>query len=139
MRIPTDREILAAIYSRYYVTFAGYTKGDRDRTAKVYVPVNCKDIAQEFNVDGDIVFGRLYYHLEEKFGYQRRDGSRVNFFALRVGDDVHCVNFPLLASALASLQEEHSRYRWATGLSIASTTIALVALGMSLGSAIWGK
>ena len=65
-----------------------------------------REIAKILNVDADIVFGRLYYHLNEKFSYKHDDGSKVEFFALHVGDESHCINFPYLASVLADLQEK---------------------------------
>ena len=94
MKVPTDYQILNAIYDRYYKTFAGFSVDAPERAAKIYVPIAIRDIAAGLGVDGDIVFGRLYYHLEQKYGYKNDDGSRVNFFALGIGDDRHCVNFP---------------------------------------------
>jgi len=57
MKLPTDREILEAIYKRYCGTFAGFAKeGGDKRTTKVYVPVDLQAIADSFKVDGDIIF-----------------------------------------------------------------------------------
>ncbi len=68
MRIPTDIQILDAIYERYYSTFAAFAKSAGDRSSKIYVPIDIKTIAYTLRVDGDIVFERLYYHLENKYG-----------------------------------------------------------------------
>ncbi|KKK58189.1 hypothetical protein LCGC14_3046950, partial [marine sediment metagenome] len=84
-RLPTDREILDDIYERYYETFAGFTEGDGSRSEKIYVPIDIDEIAEEFKIDGDIIFGRLYYHLQKKFGYQRKSGEHVYFFCLDSG------------------------------------------------------
>ena len=136
-RLPTDREILEAIYKRYYPTFAAFSKeGEGKRVTKVYVPIDVQGVADKFKLDGDIVFGRLYYYLEDKYGYKREDGSRVHFFSPFELRDRHCVNFPMMSSVLASLQEEHQRHQWTRGLSIASIIIAVIALGFSAGRAL---
>ena len=131
-RVPTDREILEAIYEQYYETFASFTKENPDRETKILVPVDLEKIAAELGVDKDIVFGRLYYHLDQKHGYKREDGTNVHFFSPLVKNDRHCVNFPLLASVLAGLQAEHMRFRLATTVSIISLGVAVAALAISL-------
>jgi hypothetical protein len=138
-RLPTDREILEAIYDRYYVTFAAFSKENRDRDSKVYVPVDLDSIAANLGVDGDIVFGRLYFHLDQKFRYKRDDGVIVSLFQMQLGNDRHCVNFPLLASALASLRSEHLRFRLATTISLISLAISAAALAVSIAATFWLK
>jgi hypothetical protein len=130
MKLPTDREILEEIYSRYYATFTSFSRDPdkKSRESKVFVPIDLESVADRFNVDGDIIFGRLYFYLEDKYGYKREDGSRVRFFAPFELRERHCVNFPMLASVLASLQEEHRRQQWTLWLSIASIVVATVAL-----------
>ena len=100
-RLPTDLKILNAIYERYYPTFSSYTDDDAERPAKVMVPIDITDLARDMGVDGDIIFGRLYYHLEKQYGYRKEDDSYVRFFALEAGGVPHCVNFPYVASILA--------------------------------------
>lgn len=117
MKVPSDLSVLEAIYEEYHHEFSRFSRGgENSRQTKVFVPVDCQKIAQRLGVDGDIVFGRLYYHLEQKHGYKRPDGSNVAFFVLQAGNDRRCVNFPLLASVLARLQEEDSKARHATFL-----------------------
>jgi len=131
--LPTDIQILDAIYERYYESFTTYSKTDKNRSSKIYVPIDVKALAVDLKVDPDIIFGRLYYHLEEKYGYrQDDDGSRVHFFALGVGGDRHCINFPYMASVLASLRDENRKYRIATGFSIASLILSVIALLISI-------
>ncbi|MCW1242941.1 hypothetical protein OC610_00845 [Pseudomonas sp. SAICEU22] len=125
MKSPSDLKILKTIYRMYYKDFENYTvDGPNTRGSKIYVPIDCKRVAEKLNVDSDIVFGRLYYHLQEKYGY-RKDAP---FFTMQVNNDRKCVHFPLLASVLAGLEEENSKARWATYLSIAATAVSLVAL-----------
>jgi len=127
--LPTDLRILDTIYDRYYETYAKYAKGDKSRSTKIYVPIDIQQIAQDLKVDADIIFGRLYYHLEHKYGYKQDDGSSVHFFSLCVGSDVRCVNFPLMASVLADFREQSRKYTIAT-------FIAVVALVISIGSIV---
>jgi hypothetical protein len=131
MRVPTDLQILERIYDRYYSTFAGYSKEAADRKAKIYVPIDIVAISQDLAVDGDIVFGRLYYHLEEKYGYTRSKGDRVHFFAVELGGDRHCINFPLMASVLAGLQEENRKYQLSIWVAVISLIVSIVAICVS--------
>ena len=131
-RLPTDFEILNAIYERYYDTFASFTREKPSRSAKILVPIDIDALAREMGVDHDIVFGRLYYHLEKRYGYKNDDGSVVHLFALRVGDDGHCVNFPLAASVLANLRDENRKYRLATVIAVVSLVVSLVSLYISI-------
>lgn len=103
----------------------------------MYVPIDLAIIAREFGIDGDIIFGRLYYYLDKKHGYKQDDGTLVPLFSLRVGEDSHCVNFPLLASVLASLQSEQLRFRRATIISIISLILSALALIVSASSLFW--
>ena len=130
-RLPTDLKILNAIYDRYYDTFADFTKDDNSRSVKIYVPIDIKELAKNLKVDGDIIFGRLYYHLEKKHGYRQDDGSLVSFFSMGVGGDRHCVNFPLLASVLADLRQENRKFRIATAIAILALIISIVSLLIS--------
>ena len=129
---PTDLKILQAIYDRYYDTFRAYPDGSRGRGSKILVPIDVKEIAGSLDVDPDIVFGRLYYHLNDRFRYKREDGSRVEFFALAAGDDRHCVNFPYLASVLADLQNQNRKYLITTVIAGFSLIIAIISILISI-------
>ena len=131
-RLPTDFDILNAIYERYYETFASFTKEKPNRSAKIFVPIDIDALARDMRVDGDIVFGRLYYHLENRYGYMKDDGSLVHLFALKVGDDGHCINFPYAGSVLASLRDENRKYRTATAVAVVSLVVAAVSLCISI-------
>jgi len=131
-RAPTDHDLLNAIYERYYDEFAAYDEQAATRSSKIYVPIDIDVIAGELKVDSDIVFGRLYYHLENRYGYKDDDGSMVHFFAMRVGGDRHCINFPYLSSVLAGLRDENRKYRLATGIAIISLFLSTISLGLSI-------
>lgn len=132
MRMPTDYEILNEIYERYYQTFTAFSRNDPNRSAKIFVPLDIATIANRFHVDGDIIFGRLYYHLEQKYGYVRPDGTRVAFFTPAAGSDKHCINFPLLGAVLAGMRQERRRNLWAICVAVASLVISAVSVTISL-------
>lgn len=74
----------------------------------------------------------LYYHLEKKYGYEQADGSKVHFFALAIGSDRHCINFPLLSAVLAGPQEDRTKNMWAIGLAVTSLVVSILALMVSI-------
>ena len=127
MRVPNDLQILNVIYKDYSEAFAAFSRNAPDRESKLLVPIDVEAVAGRLKVDPDIVFGRLYYHLENKYGYDRDNGSRVVFFTPRAGKDSNCVNFPLLSSVVADLREQ----RWKFS---APMYVALVSLLVSFGS-----
>lgn len=129
-RQPTDREILRKIHKRYYQDFGAFKKGDptSERQTKIYVPIDCEAIADDLNVDPDIVFGRLYYHLDNKYGYAQQDGSKVHLFASAVGKDRHAVNFPLLSGILADLEQSWVRFTMPLIISALALVIAVISL-----------
>jgi uncharacterized protein YjbI with pentapeptide repeats len=133
---PTDLEVLEEIYKRYYSTYISFSKEEPNRSTKVYVPIDVKAIANYFAVDPDIIFGRLYYHLEPKYGFTQSDGSKVNFFALEVGSDKRTVQFPLLATVIASLREERNKHLTTTLISIFAIAISFIAVFIF---GVWGK
>lgn len=129
---PTDLDLLEAIYRRYYPEFEKFQKGDISRDNKIYVPIDCAEIAEKFGVDPDIVFGRLYYSLERRFGLQNSDGSSTPFFALQVGSDTRAIHFPMLASVLSEMRAERWRFTLGIWLSIAAIGISMVSLAISV-------
>ena len=133
-RPPTDREILKKIHDRYIGQFGGFDKNnpEPERDSKIYVPIDCEAIAKELGVDPDIVFGRLYYHLDKKYGYTQENGSKVHLFSLVIGKDKHAVNFPLLSAVLAELQQSWIRFTVPlviSGIALAISLIGLVCNG----------
>lgn len=134
MRIPTDKDILKTIYKMYLSDFENFDRDNKTRSSKIYVPIECKAVAKKLKVDPDIVFGRLYYHLEKQYGYKQDDGSLVHFFTLSVGSDVKCVNFPLLMSVLAGLLHEHRKFWISTSIAVLALMVSAISLTVSLGN-----
>jgi len=130
-KVPTDLEILEYIYRHYYNVFVKFDKENPSRDAKIYVPIDCSRIADHFGVDRDIIFGRLYYHLEQKYAYSS-DGVKVHFFANRLKEDTKCINFPYMASILSDLQDQQRKYGWSLKLSIIAIAISAVSVGFTV-------
>lgn len=134
-RPPSDYELLKFIYSRYRQTFASFVQGAADgRASKILVPVDLAEIARHFRVDEDSIFGRLYYHLDPKYGEPAKPegGARKVFFTPVAGGDQNCVNFPLLEAVLAGLWQRHRRDLAAIATAVLSLAIALASLIVSL-------
>ena len=131
MNVPTDLKILKAIHSAYYADFCEYNLKAAPRETKVYVPIDCEKIAKSLKVDVDIIFGRLYYHLEYRYGYKRDDESSVHFFVRKIGGDFNCINFPLMSSVLANLLMEKRKFWTATTISVLSLLVSLISISIS--------
>jgi len=127
-----DLKILEAIYDRYYSDFQSYSEENKTRSSKIYVPISIEELAKKMGVDVDIIFGRLYYHLNKRYRYKQDGGLQVDLFSLSVGDDKHCINFPYLAGILAGLKEKNTKYLVTLWCSIASIAIAVAAVIVSI-------
>lgn len=124
-KLITDRILLKTIHDRYYEEFCSYDEESPGRSSKIYVSVDCEELAKNLGLDPDIVFGRLYYHLDRKYCYKNEDGSRVNLFVMRVGKDHHAVNFPLLSAVVAELEQSHHRFSLPLVISAAALLISV--------------
>jgi hypothetical protein len=131
-KLPSDRKLLQEIFDRHYEAYVAHSRTEPTHGSKIMVPIDIPAIAKTFNVDTDLIFGRLYYHLQQKYGYTQPNGALVAFFSPVAGQDKNCVNMPLLAAVLAGMQEEQGRYLWAIILSIASLIVSIIALTVSV-------
>jgi hypothetical protein len=130
--IPTDLKMLQAIYDGYHEEFGKFTKADGSRSNKIYVPIDIKRIARDLRVDEDMVFGRLYYHLEHKYGYKQAGGASVHFFAETAGKDIHCMNFPFMAAVLADLQDQSRKHNLAIWIAVGSLILSAVSVAIAV-------
>ena len=130
--IPTDRKLLAAIYKRNLKAFSEWSEETKTRSTKIWMPIDIEALAKSFRCDPDLIFGRLYYHFNEKYGSATGDGDSVNFFNIRVGQDHHVVNFPLLASVLADLENDQKRFVISTRVAALSLVVSSVSILLAL-------
>jgi hypothetical protein len=56
MKVPTDLEMLGAIYDMYYEEYAGFVRENPSRKTKIFVPISCEKIGEKLGIDKDIVF-----------------------------------------------------------------------------------
>lgn len=130
--IPTDQRLLAEVYRRYLKDFSAHTEENKIRQAKIWVPIDIEALGKRFGCDPDLIFGRLYYHFNGKFASTTGDGEDVSFFYMRLGTDRHVVNFPLLASVLADLQDDRKRFLISTRMAGLSLIVSAVSIGLAL-------
>jgi hypothetical protein len=127
-KLPTDLEILDHIYKMYADDFCKYPIDDHDRSALIYVPIDVRRIAQSLKTNPQVLFGRLYYHLDQRYRYTQDDGAKVHLFAFKIGKDFHCINYPYLAAIVSEKRTEHKRNLLALSLSILSLIVAVGSL-----------
>ena len=125
--IPTDERLLGVIYKHYFSDFTAHSDDNKIRQTKIWVPLDLDRLSKKLGTDPDLLFGRLYYHMNGKYGSKTGDGDDVSFFLMRLGADKHVVNFPLMTSVLADLKEDKKRF-------IVSTRVAALSLLVSLAS-----
>jgi hypothetical protein len=130
--LPTDRYILQCIYDMYAAEYPGDMGANGKRVNEPYVPIDIRSVAKRVGMSPELLFGRLYYHLDQKHRYTQDNGALVSLFTIKVGDKRHAVQFPYLASILASQNQEFRRFLlgpsiavFATGISLASLFIAV--------------
>lgn len=129
----TDRLLLKAIYEEYYSDFCSFDEENKSRASKNHITIDCKVISSKLYIDHDIVFGRLYYHLEKKYGYKKGDRN-VPLFTSGVGTHRLIVNFPLLSAVLAELEQHHVRFTLPLWLSIVAIALSAFALIIQVAS-----
>lgn len=127
--LPTDREILKCIFEMYETAYPGKEVGQVRGKNDPHLPIDISEVASRLGCSAEMLFGRLYYHLDTKHRYTQDNGAQVHLFSLKVGQELHCVNFPYLAAVLAERDEEHKKQVW-------SLSIAITALVLSVASII---
>jgi hypothetical protein len=141
-RLPTDRMILETIYDRHSRQYEAVSRGDDTQSSdnRIYIPVDLAAVAAELGADGNIVFGRLLHYLDRKHAYRNeQDGSWTYLLWLRFDrpEGRHWINFPLMASVLAGLQEDHRRVLWTRNLAIAAFVVSVAGLLVSFANTLW--
>ena len=127
----TDLNILSFIYDHYYDEFCHYDNDETIRAGKVYVPIDCHKVAEYFGVNKDIIFGRLYYHLANKYKYQHEPNVTVKIFEFEVDGDPKCIHFPYLASVVSDLRQQDRRFKQTLWASVIAVTISIASLSIT--------
>ncbi len=148
---PTDLRIVRSIYRRHYGEFARTstpTGWQAHRATKIYIPIDVEAVADELDVNVEIVYGALHYRLAPRHSVVEKSDQtgkeyRAPLFQKCWPPDIkrtggffaserHIIHFPLLASIYAELQEQDSRATWALrwsalGLIISAAAVAFTA------------
>jgi hypothetical protein len=136
-RLPTDLKIPETISVESFDIYAAYEKDPTIRQEWNFVEVDITKVAAKLGTDANMVFARLYYHLEHKHGYEQADGNSVHFLARVLGPadrpPKHFVNFPYMTAILADLQHEH----WVMRLTIGAAAVSTLAAVASAVAAVW--
>jgi len=131
-RPPTDFELLKTIYELHHPDFVKAQKATQH--GAILVPIDIPAVAGKLEVEPQMVFGRLYHHLQQVHGEKAEPGkAAIVFFTPIAGNKPNCINFPLLEAVLAGLWQERRRGAWVTGLAIASLLVACGSLLVALG------
>ena len=129
--LPTDRQVLKCIFEMYEPAYPGETNwgtGVNDP----YVPVDLRAVAAKLGTKPELLFGRLYYHLDAKHRSQQDGGAWVNLFHLNVENKGHSVHFPYLAAILAGHDQEYRKQFWSMAFSVLALVLSVVSLVTNL-------
>jgi len=132
MKLPTDRYILECIFQMYERDYPGPTSISGRGENNPYVPVDLYAVAKEVGCSPELLFGRLYFHLNQKHRYKQENRTDISLFELNVENKGHSVQFPYLASILAGLNQEFRRQLITYGVSFTALGISIASLAVSI-------
>jgi hypothetical protein len=95
-----------------------------------WLPIVVGDVAKKLGMRSEMLFGRLYFHMANKYSFKQDEAHTIHLFELKVGEALHCVNFPFLAAVLADRVDENRWRLWTLGLSAAAVLISLGAFAI---------
>ena len=95
--IPTERQVLRKIFDMYEASYPGDRPGDNDP----FIGIDINAIATKLSCKPHLLFGFLYYFLEQKYRHKTDEGAYISLFAIKVGHMRHAINYPYLAAILA--------------------------------------
>lgn len=114
--------------SAYPGVVPGQIRGENDP----YLPVDLNAIAHKLNCKPEILFGRLYYHLDAKHCYKQDSGASVHLFHINIQDKGHTVHFPYLTAILAGHDQEYKKQLWSTAFSVLAIALSVAALVVNI-------
>ncbi len=123
----TDRKILNTIYEYHYDDFLNYSKEQQNRKSKNHIPIDLQSIADDLDMDIELLWGRLYYHLDKKYSFHGNNET-THLFVIKIGEDRNAINFPLLSAIAAELNESHKRFTIPIVLSIVAVIVSVTSV-----------
>jgi hypothetical protein len=130
-RLPTDRELLKCIFRMYEYSYPGEKQGTKGANDP-YVPVDLRAVAAWLDTTPELLFGRLYYHLDAKHRYKQDSGAWVNLFLLNVENKGHSVHFPYLSAILAGHNQDYRKQFWSVAFSVLALVLSVASLVTNL-------
>ncbi len=127
-KLPTDRKVLKCIYEMYESAYPGTSPNNERGPNDPYVPVNLSAVATKLNCKRELLFGRLYYHLDAKHRYQQDNGAWVNLFIMNIKGKGHSVHFPYLAAILSGHNQEYRKQFWSMAFSVLALVLSVASL-----------
>src|SRR5437667_302468 len=127
-KLPTDRYVLKCIFDMYESSYPGPRTASGRGENDPYVAIDLQAVAEMLDCNAELLFGRLYYHLDQKYRYKQDDGVVVSLFQLKIDEKRHAVQFPYLASILAGFNQEFYRHALSLGISCAALGISVTSL-----------
>ena len=127
-KFSSDREILKCIYHMYESKYPGIPPGGVKGENDPHIAIDIRAVAECLGCNAELLFGRLYYHLSNKYKYKQEGGAIVSLFYMKAGEKRHVVNFPYLAAVLAEHEQEYRNRLWSLGLSILALVLSVASL-----------
>ena len=131
-KLSTDREVLKCIYEMYESSYPGVKRDSSGGENDPYLAIDVPAVAEKLQCKPELLFGRLYYHLDFKHRYKQENGALVYLFCLKLGDKRHAVHFPYLAAILAGHDQEHRKQLWSLGISVVALVLSVASLAVNL-------
>ena len=96
------------------------------------MPIDIPAIADDLDLNADMVAGRLRHDLNQKYQRHEPGQPNVSFFAPLISNEANSMNWPLLVGVLARMWEERRRTLITLNLAAGSFVISVVAIVLSL-------
>ena len=128
--LPTDRKILKCIYEMYEPAYPSKESSAGPVKTDPWLPIVVGDVAKKLDVRPEMLFGRLYFHMANKYSFKQDEDHSIHLFERKVGQAMHCGNFPFLAAILADRVDEYRWRLWTLWLSGAAVLISLAAFAI---------
>ncbi|ABR50113.1 hypothetical protein Amet_4031 [Alkaliphilus metalliredigens QYMF] len=126
----TDEEILKKIYNRHSAFFSDYLDDSKPANNEIYVSIDIEELAKELSVDSQLIFRRLYYHIDKILDYTHTDGSRVHLYTPIAGENKNVIHLPLLGAIVETADEIRRRKTYSVVFSAAKVIILLAGLSV---------
>jgi len=124
-QIPLDKDVLRCIYDTYESEYPGPLKNGSRGENDPYLPIDIEFISKKLHCKKELIFGRLYFHLDKKYRYANGERTSVPFF-VSGSNQRFLVNFPYLTSLLAGLEDEGRRILFPITISIFALIFSII-------------